>query len=745
MNIVRWYTFILMVLVMPAESLFGMDEPEKQSTSTDLRGEVVDSRSGEPVPGATVMIRELDRGVAADIEGKFEFTSIEAGEYTLLIRSVGFVTATLDINHPDDGMIVVRLVPSLLQSDELIVTSSPIGTNVRYQPAQALNAEMLQQKAAPSLGEMLNGTPGVTTRSFGSAPSRPVIRGFDGDRVLVMQNGERMGDLSGTAVDHAVALDPLALDRVEIVRGPASLLYGSSAVGGVVNMFSNDLPREWDEGTSASIATHVATMNKMGAGLARVQVGNNKFAGTARVIYRVGGDLRTPEGRLPDTSINNLSYGGGLGYRSGPFETGLSISGMDYTYGLPEAIDDPNESIEIRMNRINLQSISTLKMDRFFDHAELRIHLSDYAHDEIEIERELNNLSETLEISFAQQTISSSLVLRHRPAGRFEGALGFSFNYSDIKVGGEEALTPNANGYFLAGYLFEEIRVSNSMRLQAGSRIEFKETFVTTNELFPDASAFQDRSDLVYSGALGINYSPSNRWTAGAQIARAYRTPTIEELYSFAPHAAAGSFDIGYPNLQNEFSIGVDSFIEYQTERIKTQLSLFANRIDNFVDFTPTGDFHEPSGLPFFEYTSKDAVLYGFELGSSVTFSDVFSGGVGFDYVHGQERSGEKGNLTFIPPFRTHLHFMYDNGSIWVGPRVRIVNKQEMVAENEEPTDGYLLIGADAGYRFGHGVTLSLRLDNLLNEGYRDHLSRVENRDAPMPGSNLNAMLRWEF
>ena len=722
-----------------------MGETKFQTPLRDLRGEVLDSRTGEPIPGATIFIRELDRGVAADEEGQFEFISISPGTYTLVIRSVGFATVTIEISHPEDGRITVELTPSILLADELIVTSSPIGKNLRYQPAQALNAEMLQQKAAPSLGEMLDGTPGVTTRSFGSAPARPVIRGFDGDRVLVMQNGERMGDLSGTAVDHAVALDPLALDRVEIVRGPASLLYGSSAVGGVVNMFSNDLPRDWESGTSATMATHIATMNKMGAGLARVQYGTERFAGTARVIYREGGDLRTPDGRLPDTSINNVSYGGGFGYRSGSFETGIAISGMDYTYGLPEAIDDPNESIEIRMNRVNLQSISTLSMDRFFDHAELRFHLSDYSHDEFEIEREPSRITEAIGISFAQRTVSSSLVLRHRPTGLFEGALGFSFNYSDIKVGGEEALTPNANGYFLAGYLYEEIGISNSVTIKAGYRIEFKETFVTTNELFPDASLFENRKDLIYSGALGINYSPSERWTAGAQIARAFRTPTIEELYSFAPHAAAGSFDIGNPTLNNEFSIGVDSFIEYQAAGVQSQLSLFANRIDNFVDFTPNGEIHEPSGLPFFEYVSKDAILYGFELSTNVALSEVLSGGIGFDYVRGHDRTDEQGNLTFIPPFRTHLQLMYDNGKIWAGPRVRIVNQQQRVAANEEPTDGYLLIGADAGYRFGQGVTLSLRLDNLLNERYRDHLSRVENRDAPMPGSNLNAMLRWEF
>lgn len=740
----RW-TLLLFLLFLTTEILFGKDGWKIQTANSDLRGEVIDSRNGDPIPGATIFIQELERGVAADEEGRFEFISITPGVYTLQIRSVGFATETVETHHPGDGFLVIELVASRLQADELIVTSSPIGKNVKYQPAQALNAEMLQQKAAPSLGEMLDGTPGVTTRSFGSAPARPVIRGFDGDRVLVMQNGERMGDLSGTAVDHAVALDPLALDRVEIVRGPASLLYGSSAVGGVINMFSNDLPRSWDKGASATMATHIATVNKMGAGLARVQYGTETFAGTARVIYREGGDLRTPDGRLPDTSINNMSYGGGLGYRTGSFETGVSISGMDYTYGLPEVLDDLNESIEIRMNRINLQSISTLSMDRFFDHAELRFHLSDYSHDEFGIIRLPTAVTESIAISFAQQTLSSSLVLRHRPIGRFEGALGFSFNYSDIKVGGIEALTPNANGYFLSGYLYEEIGISNSVTLKAGSRIEFKETFVTTNELFPDASLFKDRQDLIFSGALGLNYSPSDRWTAGAQIARAYRTPTIEELYSFAPHAAAGSFDIGNPTLQNEFSIGVDTFIQYQAKKVQTELSIFANRIDHFVDFTPTGDVHEPSGLPFFEYVSKDAVLYGFELSTNITFSDGLTGGIGFDYVRGQDRSDERGNLTFIPPFRTHLHLMYDNGSFRAGPRIRIVNKQEKVAENEDPTPGHLLIGADAGVRFGQGVTFSLRLDNLLNERYRDHLSRVENRDAPMPGRNLNAMIRWEF
>lgn len=716
------------------------------SALEDLNGEVVHSVTGEPVPGAAVFLKELEKGVASDESGAFTFSDVKTGRYTLEVQSLGFQKKSLQIDHPSGRTLQVELTPEILQSDDVIVTGTPLGRNIQYQPAQALNSELLQQKAAPSLGEILDGNPGVTTRSFGSAPARPVIRGFDGDRVLVMQNGERMGDLSGTAVDHAIALDPLSMDRVEVVRGPASLLYGSSAIGGVVNMFSNDMPREWDEGISGSLVSHAATVNKMGAGLVRAQYGGDRIAATGRLIYRDAGDLRTPEGRLPDTAIQTLNYGSGVGYRAGEFESGLSVSGMNYTYGLPEMIDDPDESIEIRLNRFNIQSITTLEMDRFFDHAELRFHYSDYTHDEVGIQRDTNGMvEEDVEISFDQQTLSSSLVLRHRAVGVLEGATGLSFNYSQIDVGGVDALTPNANGYFMAGYIYEEIELSDPLSLKTGVRMEWKETFVLANELFPDASLFEDRADLIFSGAAGLNYSPNSKWTVGFQLARAYRTPTIEELYSFAAHSAAGSFDVGNPTLENEYSLGTDLFVDYSSDQFSGQVSLFANRIDNFVDFSPTGETHNPSGLPVFEYRSKDALLYGFEISTTVSITDFLSAEVGFDYVRGRERTAEQHNLTFIPPFRTFVQARYDDGTLWAGPRLRIVNKQEKVAPNEEPTDGYILIGADAGYRFGEGVTISFRLDNLLNERYRDHLSRVENRDAPMPGRNLNVMLKWEF
>ena len=741
----KWRVLILSFVVFffltaGSNAVYGIERNEP------LQGNIVEAATGDPIPGATIIIQETGHGTAADSNGVFEFNEVPKGSYSLTVRAVGFSEIKRSIDHPEDGFLTIEMMTDVIQSDDVIVTSSPLGRSIQYQPAQALNKEALQQKAAPSLGEILDGNPGVSTRSFGSAPSRPVIRGLDGDRVLVLQNGERMGDLSGTAVDHAVSLDPLSMERVEVIRGPASLLYGSSAIGGVVNMFSNDMPRDWDLGPSGSLATHAATVNDMAAGLARVQYGGDKFAATGRMIYRDGGDLRTPEGRLPDTSINNISYGTGVGYRSGNFETGLSLSGMNYTYGLPEAINDPNENVEILMNRNNLQSVSTMKMNSFFELAELRIQYSDYAHQEIESEINPDgSVEEDLEISFNQQTVSSSLLLRHKPIGRFEGALGLSMNYSQLAVGGDEALTPDADSYFLAGYLYEEIRLNSVLNIKTGARLEFKETFVKTNELFNDADEFEDRSDLIFAGAVGMNYTPNRNWEAGFQIARAFRTPGIEELYSNAPHLAAGSFDVGEPTLDNEISIGTDLFLNYRSSRLQGELSLYINRINDFVNFSPTGEIDEPSGLPVFEYGSTDALFYGFELQTNIVFTEQLRAGVGFDYVRGRERVGEQNDLPFIPPFRTHLSMMYDTSDWWVGPRLRVANTQDRVAPNEDSTNGYLLVGMDAGYRFGHGVSFTLRVDNLLNESYRDHLSRVEDRNNPMPARNINAMLRWEF
>lgn len=735
--------YALLIITQPHH----MEASEMDTDVSTISGIIIDKTTQQPLPGATIYIRELEIGRIADSEGKFEFGALDSGTYTIQIRLIGYDNRNVKIHHPDRDVFIFELSPMIFVGEDIIITASPLGKNIHYQPAQAMNAALLQQNAASGLGEILEGNPGVANRSFGSAPARPVIRGMDGDRVLILQNGERMGDFSGTAADHAVALDPLSMDRIEIVRGPASLLYGSSALGGVVNLFSNDMPRDWDAGSSGTIASHAATVNGMGSALARFQHGSESMALNGRIIYRDSGDIRTPDGRLSGTSMNNLSYGGGMGFRSSDIiTTGISMNGMNYTYVLPEEMDNPDERIEIRMYRSNLQSVSTYRLNRFIEYAELRLQYNRYGHDEIEVEIEDDgSLRENVEISFKQNSISSSLLMRHSPVGKLEGVIGLSTYYSQLTVGGAEALTPNANSYYVAGYIYEEISLNRMLSVKAGSRLELKETFVKTNELFKNKEEFQNRSDLIFSGALGLHMMPDSRWGAAIQVARAFRTPTIEELYANAPHLAAGTFEVGDPTLRNEISYGIDAFLNYRTNRFTGQFSIFLNRIHNFVEFSPTGEIHFGSGFPIFEYRSTNALLGGFEWFIQAKLWQNITADLSLDYVRGQETGGDRNNLSFMPPLRLQAAFKYETNKYWLGPRFRAVSTQNHVAENEDPTKGYLLFGINAGYHIQPNISLTFRVDNLFNTSYRDHLSRIEERNNPMPARNFNAMLRWDF
>lgn len=736
---VKNLTFTLLAVVF---LIGGITQIHAQNNEIPLKGFVIEAGTGDAIPGASVQLDDYERGVATNLDGQFEFSNVEPGPYTLIIRSVGFTTQTVKVEHPARNDLVVRLYTSVVQEEDIIVTSSPIGRNIRYQPANALNREELQQKSAPSLGEMLDGSPGVAMRSLGSAPARPVIRGLDGDRVLVLQNGERMGDLSETAVDHAVAIDPLAIERVEVVRGPASLLYGSSALGGVINMFSHDLPRDWAPGSGGTFSFHGASVNLMGAGMGQGNFRTDKWAVSGRGSYREAGNIRTPEGTLSGTFLDSFNFGGGVGYRNGRLQTGVALNYMDYNYGLPEEDD----KVMIEMNRFQVQSVTELELGGFFDLAELRFQANSYYHQELEAETDPDGTAtQNVELSFDQRSVSTSLLLRHRPAGKLEGAFGLSAYYRDIGVGGVEILTPDAQNYFLAGYIYEEYRMTDKLSFQSGARLEFREMLIRRNAAFGDLSQFKDRKDLILSGSAGINFQPDNRWEMGFQLARAYRTPSLEELYSNAPHLHAGVFEIGDPTLNNELSIGSDLFIHYRSTFVNVQLSGYINRIDHFVKFAPAGRIDEPSGLQVFRHESVDAQLYGFELSTLFRITGSFTAGLGFDYVRGSEISDEKENLPFMPPFRTFIELNLDKDRWWSGLQMRIVSRQDKVAPGEDITDGYLLLGVHAGYRVNSEFSISLRVDNLLNQSYKDHLSRIEDRNKPMPGRNLNAMVRWDF
>lgn len=729
----------------------GIVEAGATEVNEPLRGEVISSATGEPVPGATVLLKSSDRGTAADSDGRFELRNLEAGNYTLLVRAVGFVEQEVQVAIPADEELRIELQPDIIRGDDVIVTTSPVGRNIQYQPAQGYNIQQLQERQASSFGEMLDGEAGIAMRSFGPAPARPVIRGFDGDRLLILENGERMGDISNTAADHNIALDPLAADRVEVVRGPASLLYGSSALGGIVNIFTSDIPREWDTGSTGSVALEGASVNDALSGFGRYQYGGNNWASTARLSYRNAGNLSTPEGTLPGTSINNLEGSGGFSYRADGFTGGLSLSALDHTFGLPEEIDDPDEEVEIRMNQQTMQGRAEWSQDRFINRVDLRFHGSRLFQQEVEMEFEDDgSVDEDIELEFEQYALNSTLSLRHQPIGLFdEGIFGFNFYLLGRDVGGDEAFTPGIDSQTFALFTYQEIPLSPIATLQFGVRGETKSMSTRTNDDFPDID--ESKSNSALSGSVGLNLRPFNGVEIGAQLARAHRFPILEELYADGVHFGAGVFERGDPGLNTESSLGTDLFFRYENRNLRAELAGFYYGISDFVAFEPTGEiFTDDSNREWdvFEYRARDARLIGGEAQLTVLLTDALQVGGIVDYVRGS-RVDTSAPLPTMPPLRFRVNARYDTGSWWIGSTVRFVSEQSRVVDDELPTDGYTLINANAGYNFTANGShrISLKAENLSNITYRDHLSRIDRSEFgfPMPGRNISLSYRVMF
>lgn len=719
------------------------------AVSQNLRGSVSDSETGEPLSAASLLILELREGASSDDRGYFNFSELEAeGYFTLRVQHLGYITQNMTISMPEDavGELEISLVPDRLNLKELILTTSPSGSIVDYQPGQVFNSEDLQVRSSSSFGEMLDGSPGVSMRSFGAVTSRPVIRGLDGDRVLVLQNGERMGDLSETAHDHSISMEPLAANRIEVVRGPAGLLYGSSALGGVVNIFNDDVPDRWDQGVSGNAALFGNTGNRSGATYGQLLYGQEKWAANSRFSFREAGDLNTPNGKLPGTFIKNITGSAGFGFKLGDVTGGFALSGLDKVYGLPDSMEDSDEELEIRMDNLMLQGRATWKRNGFINNTELRFNAVRYFHEELEIRLSDRIRNEDIQLDFLQHSINSTITLRHDPLLFLDsGAIGFNTNIRSLKLGGADALTPDVRSQSIAGFFFEEIPLNPLLRIQFGARLDLQNLDAIANKLYPDFS--ENKLTGTISGSLGVNYQPGSNLEFGAQLARAHRSPNIEELYADSPHLGVAAYEVGDPSLNSEIGHGLDLFGRFENSLVSFEVAGFYNRITDFIVRNPTGQIHEPSGFQVYRYQDEDAILLGGEIIAQADLTEkfIFSGSA--DYTHGTRKGDESIPLPFMPPLKGNLSLQYDSGAWWLGVQTNLVSNQTRTAEAEPETDGYSLLNLNLGYRFtrsGNHV-ISSRLDNAANTRYRDHLSRVENRNYPMPGRSFNITYRWIF
>jgi iron complex outermembrane recepter protein len=740
-----------------------------------IAGRVVDAQTGEAIGVATVRLLEARRTVAADAEGRFLFRDVPPGSYTLVAERIGYAPGTVALRVPagDAASVTIELRVSALTLPGVVVTGTgrARGAAETYQPTDVLAGDALQRALGTTVTATIARLPGISEQFNGPAASQPVIRGMGGDRVLVLEDGQRTGDLYATGPDHAVAIDPLTATQIEVVRGPAGLLYGSNALGGVVNVIREEVPAALPE-RAAMLASAQAESAFRG-----VATGGSVLAPVGRVALRAEltgrrtDDTRTPLGMLESSALRAFNGGAGASLITGWGHVGLAGRLYSTAYGVPgefagERIPGAHAGgvdIEARRRVARLDAAHRADPGPFRS-VELAAGVTHYVHDEIE-GRQADG-SPWIGTQFDQLTAELRLVGRHDHSNGTllrEGAAGIDARIRDLRAGGSAPGLRSARENAFALYAYEELG-RGALRLQAGARYDHVAiTPYSTAPIVvgsgPDRReiAVTDRSFGAFSGSAALLWHATSHLTLGMNAARSFRAPSIGELFSDGPHLADYSFDIGNPGLTQETGHGADIFARWATPSLQAELAMFGNAISNYIYYEATGDvdprFHR---FPVFAARSHDALFRGVEARVQAELLPrlVFDGNA--SYVRAERRaSGDA--LPSIPPFNGGADIRYERtrwfASVgWQGaaaqnrvPRTILspIREGETIRP-QEPTDGFGLWNAGLGLRWQIATrehALTLNVHNALDSVWRDHLSRTKDI-APQPGRNVQLLYR---
>lgn len=660
--------------------------------------------------------------------------------------------------------------------DELHIVSSPLAqsTGEFSQSATVLTGDALRLRDQPSLGEMLDGLPGVSSTYFGPGASRPIIRGLGGERIRVLTDGLGTIDVSATSPDHAVSLEPAQSERVEVLRGPSTLLYGSSAVGGVVNIVDDRIPtQKATSPLSGKLEGRYETGSDGKTGVGSLSGGGGSFAWHASGLWRDSDDIDIPglaehhhddeegeeeeehaPGTLPGSGIEttNLSLGGTWFWETG--SAGASYTRFDTMYGVPgheHHHEEEGESaaraaatatpagvdtsdgvhIDLAQRRWDLRAERTAPFG-IFRSAKFTAGFADYTHTEFE--------GTEAGTRFDSRGGEGRLELLHDRVGVFEGAVGAQYSQVKLEAEGEEAFLPPTRTRNGALFVLEELPTA-AVRWQFGARLESQAIDVR------DGSGISRDKDALSLSAGGV-WSLSDAWALAFSLTRNERLPTAQELFADGPHAATAAYEIGDADLGKEKSTGVDLELRRRVGVVTGSLAVFLNDFDAFIFENPTGETFDD--LPVYRFVAREARLYGAE--AQVIWHAHDRQGRGFD-IYGMadtvRGTNETDNtpLPRLPPWRIGVGITGLAGRWTYGAEARHAFSQKRIAPYEETSDGYTLLSAHLAYTVPlerGSLQCFVRGSNLTDDEARPHTSFLK-EVAPLPGRSFTLGARWEF
>jgi iron complex outermembrane receptor protein len=715
-----------------------------------LSGRLLNSLNATPLGGATVQIDELRRQTISDADGTFTFDNVPPGSYHVSVLAQGFSTRRTEVEVAA-GMSPIELQVDLdLHFEEVVSVSGDARSQFdTLQPTSVLAGQELSKQLEMSLGATLESQPGVAARSFGPAPARPVIRGLDGDRVLILQDGQRLGDLSSQSGDHGVPINPAAAQKIEIVRGPATLLYGANAIGGLVNVITDEIPTHSMMGASGNLTFDLGTAASEGGAAGDVHIGNGQLALHMGGGGRRSGDVDTPEGDVVNSQSRNGFGNVGLSWTGAKNYFGGSYGYDDTKYGVP-VIEDGRVQLTPRRHAFSLRAGGE-RLQGAFDSYRATLAIRRYKHDELE--------GEEVGTAFTNNTEEVEVMGSHRALGRLKGSVGGWVLNRAFDATGEEALSPAVDQRGFATFLYEEITWPH-VTFEFAGRVDH------TNY---QPNGEPERSFTTGSGSFGLLIRPAaadDRHTIAFSAARAARSPALEEMFYFGEHPGNFAFEIGNPDLRPEHALGFDVSLRWRTPRVNGEVTYFRNDVDGYLFRAPLTEEEFEERLPTFaarfpsrdvtdasigdfpivEYVAADSVLDGVEAHSDVQITAQIAAELGFDYVRGTLKDNDE-PLPRIPPLRFRGGLRYQRNAFQAGGDISIVRTQDRVFSTETPTDGYQLGRLYASYSFGQGAiahTVTARLENVTNELYRNHLSLIKDL-VPEMGRNFRLLYNVKF
>jgi iron complex outermembrane receptor protein len=746
---------------LSANASITINDPNKKIT---LQGKVTDKTTHETLPGATVFIPDLKTGTVTDQQGNFTIPNLPASTFMVQISFVGYQTLTQAVDLSKQREVNFELSNSPIEVSEVVVTGSAVASDIKRTSVSIATISSRDLRTIPTtnLANSLALVPGVSAITTGGAVSKPVIRGLGYNHVVtlvdgVRQEGNQWGD------EHGLEIDQYAVDKVEILKGPASLLYGSDALGGVINILE-PVPSHVGH-IDSEITSDYSTNNGLSSSSVMNQGNVNGFVWKLRGTYKNASSFRTPTEYVYNSAFNEKDFSGMFGLNKSWGYSHIHLSSYEAQIGAIEGVRDSTtgkfvdfqgsivpenllntRSLQVPFQRVSHQKLTWLNNIILRQKDELKINIGYQTNNR----REFSESPDTPGLYFHLNTYTYDLKYQIAGSNGWEPAFGISGMAQLNRNRGTEYLIPDYNLQDFGGFVYlkkslERLTFNGGLRYDTRSVAIHELTLA--NDPQPVFKGFNVNMS-AFSGALGTTWNISRSLDMKLNLGRGYRAPNIAELSSNGLHEGTFRYEMGTSNLKPETSMQLDGELSFHTRLTAINFSIFYNTISNYIyQRNINGETMQVNGgeYPVYRYVQGNSLLTGFEIFADTHFGDNVHFENSFSYVYGENKETNS-PLPFIPAAHSRhtLRWVFTGNKRLKNPYLSVgadfVMDQNRFDNFETKTGGYALfnvaIGTDIAF-LNSKATLFVRGSNLTNRQYYDHLNRLKYVGIYNPGRDI--------